>query len=485
MQTDVVIVGNELAGVAAGALLAHQGVKVAWIGNDLEYNVPLGDFLAPHCLDLWQLGGQQTQQDLFRDLALRQEVRREFHGPTGIGLIGDPQERLWLGPDPQERLKELKRAFGSEAEPIIQKLTHWPQEALSLWLSEGAVLHEQGFWARRKRKKRLKGQDLESGEPTAFVEGMSQLGLKHLLEKMRSFVQWTDNSLWRPVGHVEAARNLVEGIYLSRLNHLSARQQLVKILIQFIKRHGGSVHPGLEIKNIESKGKKLHQLHTNGPLVIGAKAFVDATEGRSFAPLINNAALNDLLKSEEGMLPMTREAAVVRWLLPKDALPRGMPDRALHILDDDGPLESVLVGVYDNLKNTDPQQKNVSNLAERFAVVVAQSPCRKGRGLHTTIELEVFLDRCLPFAKNRVVTHDAFDGKQTPPICPGYDLNEESFPFMGRAIQTSIKNLLRAGRDLAPGLGINGELHTAYAVCQKIAKSAGPKKALFREPPPT
>ena len=56
---------------------------------------------------------------------------------------------------------------------------------------------------------------------------------------------------------------------------------------------------------------------------------------------------------------------------------------------------------------------------------------------------------------------------------------------MGRAIQTPVKNLLRAGRDLAPGLGINGELHTAYALCQKIAKSAGPKKSLFREPPPT
>ena len=33
MQTDVVIIGNELSGVAAGALLAHEGVKVAWIGQ--------------------------------------------------------------------------------------------------------------------------------------------------------------------------------------------------------------------------------------------------------------------------------------------------------------------------------------------------------------------------------------------------------------------------------------------------------------------
>ena len=434
---------------------------------------------------MWQLCGQQTRQDLFRELALRQEVRREFTGPTGIGLIGDPEERLWLGPDPQERLKELKRAFGSEAEPIVQKLTNWPSEALALWLSEGAVLHEQGFWARRKRKKRLKGHAPENGAHQSFVEGMSHLGLRYLLSKMRPFVQWTDDPVWTPVGHVEAARNLVEGIYLSRTNHMSSRQQLVKILINFIKRHGGSIHIDTTPTRLESKGKKLTLLHTKGPHTFGAKAFIDATTDRSFTTLIDNTSLSDLIQNEEDKVPVTREAAVVRWLVPKDVLPRGMPRQSLHVLEGDGAIDSVMVGVFDNLKSADPQQKKVTALAKRFAVVVAQSPCKKGRGPHTAVELEVFLDQCMPFAKDRIVAQDAFDGQKGPTICPAFELNTETSPFMGRAIQTKVKNVLRAGRDLAPGLGINGELHTAFAVCNKVSKTAGPKKSLFREPPPT
>ena len=311
------------------------------------------------------------------------------------------------------------------------------------------------------------------------------MGLRYLLEKMRPFVQWTDNQLWNPVGHIEAARTLVEGIYLSRTNHMSARQQLVKILIQFIKRHGGSIHPNIVPTQLETKGKKISLLHTKGPHTFGAKAFIDATTDRSFSTLIDNAALCEALQSQEDDMPVTREAAVVRWLVPKDALPRGMPRQSLHVLEGDGAIESVLVGVYDNLKSADPQQKKTSAIAKRFAVVVAQSPCKKGRGPHTAVELEVFLDQCLPFAKDRVVTQDVFDGKKGPPICPGYELNTQASPFMGREVQTKIKNLLRAGRDLAPGLGINGELHTAYAVCNKVAKTAGPKKSLFREPPPT
>ncbi len=68
LQSDVVIIGNELSGLAAGALLAHEGLKVAWLGPDPNQSMPLSDFMAPKHIDLWQLNTQQADQDLFRDL---------------------------------------------------------------------------------------------------------------------------------------------------------------------------------------------------------------------------------------------------------------------------------------------------------------------------------------------------------------------------------------------------------------------------------
>lgn len=484
LQSDVVIVGNELSGVAAGALLAHEGLKVAWIGEDPCKSVPIGGFSAPKQMDLWQLNTQQTQQDIFRDLSLRQEVRRELKGPEAFGIIGDPQERLWMSPDPQARVKELKRAFGPDAEQILQKLTNWPKTSLHLWLNESTHLHQKGFWAKRKRNKRLQGSRPDVGENILFSSGMGSIGLRFLLDHIRPFVQWTDHEVWTSLGQVEAARTLLEGVYLPRSPHMSCRDSLIRTLIQFIKRRGGSVHPNVQVKRVEAQGKKIRLLHTNSNHEFGARIFIDATINRSFASKIDNVPLATLLHSEEDAVPQNRDAAVIRWLLPKEVLPRGLPARSIHVLDRDGPLKTVIVGVYDRLEGITPDNGK-NHLAKRFAVVMAQSTCPLDRAAHTAVELEVFLDQFLPFAKSRVVSQDVLIPKKIGPIAPAYALNEKNWPFMGRAIQTGIRNCLRSGRDLAPGLGMNGELHTAYAICNLVAKKAGPKKSLFREPPPT
>ena len=484
LQSDVVIIGNELSGLAAGALLAHEGLKVAWLGPDPNQSLPLSDFMAPTHIDLWQLNTQQADQDLFRDLALRQEIRRELYGPEGFGLVGDPQERLCLSPDPQARAIELKRAFGTEAEVILQKLTNWPKADLHLWLNESTHLHHQGFWANRKRKKRLQGAQPESGATESFSSGMGAIGLRHLLNHIRPFIQWTDHPTWSPIGQVEAARTLMEGVYLPREGHRSCRDILAQILIQYIKRRGGSVHPDVQVKKVDAQGKKIQRVMTNSPHEFGGRIFIDATKDRSFSPKIDNVSMANLLHGEEDAVPYIRDTAVVRWLLPKEVLPRGLPARSIHVLEPNNPLKTVSVGVFDNLTLTSNATTDTA-LAKRFAVIVAQSPCSLERGAHTAVELEVFLDQFLPFAKSRVVAHDNLLPNKVGPIAPAYELDTNFKPFMGRSIQTGIRNCLRAGRDLAPGLGLNGELHTGYSICNWVAKKAGPKRSLFREPPPT
>ena len=154
------------------------------------------------------------------------------------------------------------------------------------------------------------------------------------------------------------------------------------------------------------------------------------------------------------------------------------------MVEGDGSLEAVHLGVISNL-TLSREAKVEKELARRFVAVVAQIPCPLNRAAHTAIELEVFLDQFLPFAKERVVAQDSLLPNKVGPLMPGYDLAPSNLPFMGRPIRTGIRNCLRAGRDLAPGLGINGELHASYAICNYVAKKAGPKKSIFREPPPT
>ncbi len=87
--------------------------------------------------------------------------------------------------------------------------------------------------------------------------------------------------------------------------------------------------------------------------------------------------------------------------------------------------------------------------------VVATAPTRDGS------VIEEVLGRLLPFARNAARAADVVD---VSAMCALYELKDSEHVLGGRRPRTPWKNLVRAGRDLAPGWGTDGELIAARSV---------------------
>ena len=94
----------------------------------------------------------------------------------------------------------------------------------------------------------------------------------------------------------------------------------------------------------------------------------------------------------------------------------------------------------------------------------------------TADALERRLERLFPFARDHVVARDRSVGMDAWCALPTYQVSKSSeHPLGGRRPHTGFSNLFRAGRDLAPRLGLAGELAAARSVAGVSLKATGKK----------
>ena len=154
MSVDVAVVGGELCGLAAGALLALAGKKVVVVLDGDVVARPLGDRMCPLAPSLWKLPAAGPAAGLFDALALKADARRLLGEPVGLGVVDDPDLRCVLPAADEALLRELSRVFGAERGKQLQKaLVAVDVGARSAAYAELAALHEDGwfFEARRAR----------------------------------------------------------------------------------------------------------------------------------------------------------------------------------------------------------------------------------------------------------------------------------------------------------------------------------------------
>ena len=85
-------------------------------------------------------------------------------------------------------------------------------------------------------------------------------------------------------------------------------------------------------------------------------------------------------------------------------------------------------------------------------------------------------ERLLPFAISKRLAEDTISNEEANWIWPQFKAQGKGLNRLdGRPIYTPISNLLRAGRDVAPALGIDGEIAVAEAI-SKAAKTMLDKK---------
>ena len=160
LHADVCIVGNELSGFVAGALLAQQGHRVVLIDHGPTYDTKLlGDYFAPTFPHVWQIPKSGPASHVFDILELRTELKRSLEPLVPMAFIQDPHERILTDPNKQKLNTELYRAFGEQAAKLSWDLAQFDTNTRDPIYIEASMLNESSLWGMLKAKKRIAKKD--------------------------------------------------------------------------------------------------------------------------------------------------------------------------------------------------------------------------------------------------------------------------------------------------------------------------------------
>ncbi len=478
LSCDVLIVGTELCGLAAGALIAqqHAGRRVVVVEDgDPTLGLPLGDRVAPVAPSLVRLPTHGAAAQVLETLGLRQDARRALGAePGGLGLIDDPEIRMIVPVDAEARARELSRVFlADEGARAATRLHDVDAEGIAPLLDEAALVHEDGFFEKRRARKRLEalgGAARLDDDPE--VSGFGELAMGVALTQLVPFAQGrTDASARGLAGHL-AALQLQAGVHASAKGGLGPRGALGELLLEIIRRHRGEVLKE-RVEAVHADGKHVTSVQITGANDYAARVVIDATSRRDVGARLPEGRRRDKLLESEARVVPGADAAAARWLVPIAALPRGMPPVFLVLRPP--PDHGVLVGVFAGASLK--QGHKTSGIDDTSVAVVATTVCAVDAGERAAQEVSFLLDRLMPFARDLARTRDLMFGAAARAVLPSWRVVESEHLLGGRRPMTPYANLLRAGRDLVPGLGIDGEIAAARAVAAAAESPLGRRQS--------
>lgn len=464
LSCDVMIVGTELCGLVAGALIAQQqsGRRVVVVDDgDPLLGLPLGDRFAPPMPSLLRLPSHGTASQVLETLGLRQDARRALAEPGGLGVVDDPDIRMIVPVDAEARARELSRVFAAdEGARTATRLHDVAAESIAPVIDEAAFLHEDGFFEKRRARKRLEALGgaarLEQDEDAAAFDALA-LGVA--LAQLLPFVQGRPDAAPRGLAGHLAALQLQAGAHAGAKGGLGPRAALADMMLDIIRRHRGEVLKE-RVEEVFADGKHITGVKITGANDYTARVLIDATSRRDLTRRLPEGRRRDkLLEAEQRVIP-AGDAAAARWLLPIAALPRGMPPLLLTLRPP--PAHGVLLGLYAGAPLKEGHK--TTGLDETSVAVVAGAWCEAGASERTAQELDAWLDRLMPFARDVARTRDLVVGEPARAALSPWQVVDSEHLLGGRRPMTPYANLLRAGRDLVPALGVDGELTAARAV---------------------
>jgi hypothetical protein len=192
--------------------------------------------------------------------------------------------------------------------------------------------------------------------------------------------------------------------------------------------------------------------------------------------------LPESLRSAKGAALSTAAPAgavlSVHWMVPEQVLPRGLGELALA--DDGRPPAPLLVQVGPARRAEARADEPSLRLVTAAAVVPPDVEPDRIRG-HAA-RIEEALERLLPFARARVVARSV-PQLDAPWPRPGHLLHplfprspEAAWEALGVPADTPWPTLIRAGREVCPGLGLEGELLAALGAVGRVQRASQKRK---------
>ncbi|HVU52669.1 MAG TPA: hypothetical protein VHL80_18440 [Polyangia bacterium] len=505
---DVVVCGGELTGLVAAALLGRRGYRVLLVGSETDRpTFDAGGHELSRAPALLPPIATPTVARVLQDLNCVQIVKRRAPALSPPLQIVMPHHRFDVGADAEALGRELAREFGGDRAAIEAALARVAQTSALVepLLATEITLPPDGFWERREvaRLESLlpkRGSDLcaalpahhpmravisapailaGSVAPEALPRSSGLVGIARSFELAR-----------QGLGRFEGGYGALHALFREKLETFSGERREKLVPVEVVMKRGRVA--GLRVRPRDE--------------TIGCEHLVWAGSAAALHAVCVEKPARRAPGGGPG-LHVEGYRYTIALLVGPEALPEGMGERVLMIGDPGRPLveENALA-----ITVGQPAPRQPEHVPLWVECVVPALPVDAGPGYLRALRGRVVerLETLLPFFRQHLVVlaspHDGLPPElpaaaakpagptkkssappapvPTLPMPPVY-ASEGDSPFDVAALPhaTGIKNLYLAGLENLPGLGLEGELVSAWGVSRLIAGGQPRRDPLRRE----
>ncbi|ADO71233.1 NAD(P)-binding protein [Stigmatella aurantiaca] len=483
---DVIVLGSQIGGALAAALLARRSHRVLLIEHDgTGTGYEHGGYVLPYTPSITpSLKAMPSVEEAFTELGLASTIQRNLRAHVPELQLILPRHRVDLHGDLTRRRAELGREFGETAEGLFSALsaTTTQHEASDAFFKEQPNLPPDGMLETWKLNKKIRQHAGLEAHPR--LSNNTPPGA--LLRGLQPFLTYLDKSssplaLTRPLSQALQAPQRYPG----------GTEGLRELLVKRLSELGGDV---LSRENSESfiveeltfDGARFEGVKVlRSDIVYRASCLVAATDSGALRRLVTDRKRHRGLLEQLDASTTRSLLFAVNWVVPVEALPRGMGE--LLLIDTEDPeLGAMLLQQHPARTAGGKEDEALRVLCAGVFIPASTRELGEEHLQKVAQRIDSHLDALMPFTQNQRVLHSVpyldaggVRGSRLMPH-PLYSFEAEAFlGVTGLNQRTQAKNILLAGREVLPGLGLEGELLAgmrAARLVQEMLKKKNPLK---------
>ena len=457
---DALVLGAELGGALAAALLAKRGLRVLWAEHaNLAPGYEHDGFLfssPPYVVPPFRTW--PMVESCFTELGLTTGFQRSLK-PVGPWQVVLPRHRLDLPVDAPRRLSELQREFGNGGSRVAEtlgSLTAMPEgsDPFFRFLDDFAP----GGWLERIRLRRR----------AARVEGLTRPSPLSVDEPLEALLTGVVPFLVQqePAGPLGVTRVLAQ-LLKTALRLPGGREGMRETLGKRFTELGGTLLSqeglaGRAVDGVDFEGSQVTLRVRGAEAVYRAQWLVAAMDPALLAGLLPEEGPGKKVAEHLGQLMPKRLVLPVHWVLPEKVLPRGMGEL---VLMDGGQTGPVWIQVQPTRRaGTRGEQESLRTVTASTLVGSGVRDAGESGLRLPAAGMERALEALMPFSLAERVTRSVplVDGPGAlagaGPQVIYESVGGAATGLEGLGVRTPTRHVLFAGREAVLGLGLEGEL---------------------------
>jgi phytoene dehydrogenase-like protein len=501
---DVAVVGMQLSGVITAALLAKRGRRVLLVDHGEHtaryrhkgLSLPLLPALIPSYEQAPQM------QRVHDELGLGPELRAGSRALDPAFQAVMPRHRLDIRPGREALLRELRLEFPELSEALdgfFSRLFSL-DEQLTTYLGTLQPLPPANLWE-RWTSRRAVAQMAPFNAPFESDALLTGIPPHHPVRELLLGPLVFFGHLWNDAPSTFHAVRLMARAFRGLHALDSDGEGLPGLLLQAAQRAGVMVRSGCTVRSLRVAGRRLGEMVLEDDRQAHTADFFVANTIGPFSDVLAPEQRHPRFVVQEQSVNLSGALLVLNLVVDKHVVPRGM-GQALFLLGgrrqargEHGIDPPLLLQRLPAPRGEVGSRNAPRELDAAHEVLSIACPVRLAEAEHTPARLtrlktamlarlrrlvpfldDYLKDTSLPIETSQWDTDSEATRYRVDPwrLHPIYEPTQR--PLLGvasRPLATYFKNLVHCGRDVMPGLGLEGEYITGLAAAERLQKMAG------------